>query len=131
VLQDYNLQKLQLPYKNYSFQQTLQHIDLFLRLINGEQFNDNTGDLFLSTGILQNLFNVDEFSSNLDNDVPISYQFDEILDFYIVYLENIITQCERTFTFIQRAQENFLQRRYSPSGQLASKAKSHFYDLAK
>jgi hypothetical protein len=111
-LQDYNLMPIETPWNSYSFQETMEHIGLFVAMINGENLEGDTVDNLIDTGFLNRIVDLlDVPIFNVDTQ-SIKYEADEILDLYTSYLENVFNQCQRTMSLVQNAQSKFLERRF-------------------
>jgi hypothetical protein len=124
---------------DYSLKETLTHIGLFLRELNGEVLDSNTLDLCFGTGKLMNIYSIENMYEDEDkedlnrlNDEmiknKITYEAADYLDLYINYLLKVSRQCQKTNQVITNAQEKFLERRYHPSGKLAKQASDRFYN---
>jgi len=130
-LKDYNLMFLETPWQSYNFGDVMDHIFIFLKMVNGENLDYNIVDDLIDTGFLNRIFDLLDEPIFPDHPDDLKYEADEILDLYIRYLEDILNQCQRNVNIIRNAQERFLERRYEPCGQLARQAEMHFYNLAK
>ncbi len=130
-LTNYNLMPLETPWQSYSFQEVMEHIGVFFKMINGENLDNDTLDDLIDTGFLIRIFDIMDQPIFPDHPDDVRYEADEILNLYIRYLEDVLNQCQRNVNIIRNAQERFLERRYEPSGQLSQQTGMHFYNLAK
>jgi hypothetical protein len=116
----YDLQMIQLPNElTYSYQQTMGQITKFLRAINGENRGYRLFQNLKDTGLLIYIF---DFSGSIyiDHSQRIvcfeNYKAEDILTFYIDWLDTTLQQCIQVERGIRTAQDIILAQRYQLGG---------------
>ncbi len=97
-----------------AFNETIQEIRVFLKVLSGERRTNEENDIMESV-TMQDYFHFFELEAYINR--------------YIEWLTNILPQCRRTQTGIQISQDLILQNRYEPGGTLFQEAQRRNVDM--